>query len=114
MEHSGETAHGDTFQPCVLSAREAWKRAKIEEDAAVQAEAKTLAKWDKAVKRLLGATSFFQTWVSRHPGASASSYWRVNLTAETRVVYAWMWWNKNVRLKTNVWRGREMTKGVGY
>ena len=74
LEHSGAAAHGDTFQPCVLSAREAWKRAKIEEDAAVQAEAKTLAKWDKAVKRLLGATSFFQFSVSRHPGASASSY----------------------------------------
>ena len=35
-------AHGNAFQPYVLSAREAWKRAKME-DAAVQTEAKTLA-----------------------------------------------------------------------
>ena len=48
-------AHGNAFQPYVLSAREAWKRAKMEEDAAVQTEAKTLAEWDKAVKKLLDA-----------------------------------------------------------
>ena len=65
-------AHGNAFQPYVLSAREAWKRAKMEEDAAVQTEAKTLAEWDKAVKKLLDATSFYQASVSRYPGASES------------------------------------------
>ena len=61
-------AHGNTFEPYVRSAREAWKRAKAEEDAAVQMEAKTLADWDKAAKKLLDATSFYQASVRKYPG----------------------------------------------